>query len=84
MDVLGLTYKEYSDAERKAVVAAFPSSRSFKEEILQAIYDCIKHKPDTAFRNVKADVILDKEPHFYRGNFCNVIRNSAWANEPIS
>jgi hypothetical protein len=30
------------------------------------------------FGNVKADVIADKEPHFHRGNFCSVIRNSAW------
>lgn len=24
------------------------------------------------------DVIADKEPDFHRGNFCNVIRSSAW------
>jgi hypothetical protein len=23
-------------------------------------------------------VIADKEPHFHRGNFCSVIRGSAW------
>lgn len=28
--------------------------------------------------NVKADVIADEEPHFYRGNFCSVIRCSHW------
>jgi hypothetical protein len=27
---------------------------------------------------LKADVIADKEPHFRRGNFCSVIRGSAW------
>jgi hypothetical protein len=27
---------------------------------------------------VKADVIADKEPDFRRGNFCTVIRASAW------
>jgi hypothetical protein len=73
-----LTYKEYSDEEREAVVRAFPRTAQFKEDIIQAFYDGIKHKPDTTFGNVKADVIADKEPHFHRGNFCSVIRNSAW------
>jgi len=78
MDVLGLTYPEYSDAEREAVVQAHPRTDHFKEDIIQAFYDGIKHKPETTFGNVKADVIADKEPHFHRGNFCSVIRGSAW------
>jgi hypothetical protein len=79
MDVLGLTYPEYSQAEREAVVRQHPRPARFKEEIIQAFYDGIKHKPDTTFGNVKADVIADKEPDFHRGNFCSVIRGSAWA-----
>ncbi len=78
MDVLGLSYAEYSDAERAAVVHAHPRSAHFKEDIIQAFYDGIKHKPETTFGNVKADVLADKDPHFTRGNFCSVIRNSAW------
>jgi hypothetical protein len=79
MDVLGLTYSEYSDAERNAVVQAHPRSSHFKEDIIQAFYDGIKRKPDTTFGNVKADVLADKDPNFKRGNFCSVIRGSAWA-----
>jgi HD superfamily phosphodiesterase len=78
MDVLGLTYPEYSDAEREKVVRAHPRTDHFKEDIIQAFYDGIKHKPDTTFGNVKADVLADKDPHFHRGNFCSVIRGSAW------
>jgi hypothetical protein len=78
MDVLGLTFPEYSEAEREAVVQAYPRTEHFKEDIIQAFYDGIKHKPDTTFGNVKADVIADKQPHFHRGNFCSVIRGSAW------
>ncbi len=78
MDVLGLSYSEFSDVEREAVVKAHPRTEHFKEDIIQAFYDGIKHKPDTTFGNVKADVIADKEPHFHRGNFCSVIRGSAW------
>ena len=79
MDVLGLTYAEYSDDEREAIVHAHPRSELFKEDIIQAFYDGIKHKPDTTFGNVKADVLADKDPAFRRGNFCSVIRGSAWS-----
>jgi hypothetical protein len=78
MDVLGLTYAEYSAAEREAVVHAHPRTERFKEDIIQAFYDGIRHKPDTTFGNVKADVLADKDPAFRRGNFCSVIRGSAW------
>jgi len=78
MDVLGLTYSQYPDAVREAIATAFPRSTWFKEDIIQAFYDGIRHKPDTTFGNVKADVIADKEPHFHRGNFCSVIRASLW------
>ena len=79
MDVLGLTYAEYGAAERDAVVHAHPRTERFKEDIIQAFYDGIKHKPDTTFGNVKADVLADKDPAFRRGNFCSVIRGSAWS-----
>ncbi|MGD0105331.1 MAG: HD domain-containing protein [Rhodopila sp.] len=78
MDVLGLTYSTYSDAEREAVVRLHPRTDHFKEDIIQAFYDGIRHKPDTTFGNVKADVLADKDPTFRRGNFCDVIRGSAW------
>ena len=78
MDVLGLTYPQYNDDVRNAVVAEYPRSRSFKEDIIQAFYDGIRNKPETTFGNVKADVLADKDPKFLRGNFCSVIRGSAW------
>jgi len=80
MDVLGLSYSEYSEAEREAVVHAHPRTAHFKEDIIQAFHDGIKHRPDTTFGNVKADVLADKDPAFRRGNFCSVIRGSAWSS----
>ena len=78
MDVLGMAYDQYSEAEREAVVQAHPRGPRFKEEIIQAFYEGIRHKPHTTFGNVKADVIADKEPGFAPGNFCQVIRASRW------
>jgi len=78
MDVLGIDYASFTDSDRNAVVQAFPRTAHFKEDILRAFYDGIKHKPETTFGNVKADVLADKDPGFRRGNFCSVIRNSSW------
>jgi HD superfamily phosphodiesterase len=78
MDVLGIAYDRFSDTEREAVVHAHPRSEHFKEDIIQTFYDGIKHKPATTFGNVKTDVLADKDPHFHAGNFCSVIRHSAW------
>ena len=79
MDVLGIKYSEYPDEVRDAVVAEYPRTPHFKEDIIQAFYNGIHKKPDTAFGNVKADVLTDKDPQFVRGNFCQVIRSSAWS-----
>jgi HD superfamily phosphodiesterase len=78
MDVLGIAYSEFSDADREAIVAACPRTEHFKEDIIEAFYDGIKHKPETTFGNVKADVLSDKDPKFQRMNFCSVIRDSQW------
>ena len=78
MDVLGIEYNKFSDAERNAVVRAFPRSANFREDILQTFYDGIQHRPESTFGNVKADVLADKDPAFQRVDFCSVIRNSSW------
>ncbi len=78
MDVLGIDYSGFPETDREAVVRAYPRTQHFKEDILQAFYDGIKHKPETTFGNVKADVLADKDPKFQRGNFCAIIRNSSW------
>ena len=78
MDVLGIAYSEFSDADRQAIVAAYPRTEHFKEDIIEAFYDGIKHKPETTFGNVKGDVLADKDPKFQRMNFCTVIRGSQW------
>lgn len=78
MDVLGIKYLEYPDEIRNAVVDEYPRTARFKEDIIQAFYDGIHKKPDTTFGNVKADVLADKDPRFVRGNFCHIIRSSAW------
>src|SRR4051794_6617181 len=56
MDVVGIAYDEFPDAQREAVVAAYPRTSHFEEDIIQAFYDGMKHKPDTTFGTINADV----------------------------
>jgi HD domain len=78
MDVLGIGYSEFRESDREAVVRAYPRSEYFKEDIITAFYDGNKHKPETTFGNVNADVLADKDPAFQRMNFCTIIRHSSW------
>lgn len=76
MDFLGLTYAEYSDGEREALVQQRPREPQFKHEIIQAFYEGIKSKPESTFGNVKTDVLALKFAAFQRTNFGGVIFNS--------
>src|SRR3984893_7967964 len=78
MDVLGIAYSDFTEAEREVVVRVHPRPGRFKEEIIQAFYDGIHDKPETTFGTVNADVLADKDPSFRPENFCRVIRASAW------
>jgi hypothetical protein len=78
MDVLGIAFSEFTEAEREAVVRAHPRPGHFKEEIIQAFYDGFHRKPETTFGTVNADVLADKDPSLRPINFCRVIRAAAW------
>ena len=76
-DVLGIGYDDISDSERAEVTALHPRP-DFKRRILEAFTDGIAPKPETTFGNVKADVLEHFVPGFRRGDFVEVILNSAW------
>ena len=77
LDVLGLGYDEIGSAAREAVLAAFPRV-DFKRGIVEAFAAGIAFKPETAFGNVKADVLAEKLPGYVRPNFCAMIAGSPW------
>jgi hypothetical protein len=79
MDLVGLGYDRFTEAERKAVEAAYPHPPAFAEELLQALYEGLEHRPETTQGTGLADVITDKNPHFHRRDFCSLMRNSGWA-----
>jgi hypothetical protein len=78
MDVLGIAYEKFTDPQREAVVAAHPRGDNFKNNIIQAFYEGMKHRPDSTSGTVNDDVLALKDVRFQRTNFCAVILNSAW------
>jgi HD domain len=79
MDLLGLGYDGFTDAQRKAVGAMWPHPPRFAEELLQALYDGVKHRPETTQGTGMADILADKDPSFKRRDFCRLMRNSRWS-----
>ncbi|MFI8205315.1 HD domain-containing protein [Streptomyces sp. NPDC085937] len=76
-DVLGLHLDNVTAAQIDEVTAAHPRP-DFKRQILQAFADGFKHRPDTTFGTVNADVLEHFVPGFRRTDFVEVIQNSAW------
>lgn len=47
MDLVGFGYDELTDAQRNAVETAYPHPSRFAEDLLQTLYDGLKHRPET-------------------------------------
>lgn len=77
MDVMGDNFNQFSEDIRKSVIQKFPR-KNFKNDIIQAFYDGIKHKPETTFGNMKEDVIKHFQPDYANDNFCTCILHSKW------
>jgi len=66
-----------SVSDRAEITAPHPRP-DCKRRILEAFTDGITSKPETTFGNVKADVLEHFKPGFTRGDFVEIIQNSAW------
>jgi hypothetical protein len=79
MDVAGRGYDDFTDAERKAVLAAAPREGHFHHGIIDAFYEGMKHRPASTFGTFNDDVLAYKDPHFRRIDMCSVILASPWS-----
>lgn len=76
-DVLGIWYHDLTDEQRAQVVAAHPRP-DFKRQILQAFTEGNRHRPDSTFGNVNADVLERFDPAYTRQNFVDTIEQNPW------
>ncbi|MEE6134841.1 HD domain-containing protein [Mycobacterium sp. 050128] len=76
-DVLGIERDELSPEALDAVIAAHPRP-DFKQRILAAFNDGMKHRPHSTFGTVNDDVLAHFDPTFVRENFVETILNNTW------
>ncbi|HEY4387886.1 MAG TPA: HD domain-containing protein [Ktedonobacteraceae bacterium] len=76
-DVMGDRFKEITDENRKQIVSTFPRD-GFKNKILPAFFEGFKHKPETTFGNIKANVCERFIPGYKSPNFCELVLQSPW------
>jgi hypothetical protein len=80
MDVVGRAYDHFTDEQREPLMAAYPRGNDFKHEIIEALYQGMKHRPDSTVGTFNDDVLAFKDPNFQRRNFCSIILGSPWAH----
>jgi HD domain len=76
-DVLGIGRNDLSSDAIEAVTAAHPRP-AFKNRILRAFTDGMKHRPRSTFGTVNADVLEHFDNSFVRDDFVEIILSNSW------
>jgi hypothetical protein len=76
-DVLGIGRDDLSAGAIEAVTAAHPRP-DFKNRVLRAFTDGMKHRPRSTFGTVNADVLQHFDDSFVRDDFVEIILTSSW------
>jgi hypothetical protein len=77
VDVVGIGRKHLAPEALAAVTAAHPRPQ-FKQGILAAFNDGVKHRPQTTFGTMNADVLAHCDPAFEPVDFVDMILNNSW------
>jgi HD superfamily phosphodiesterase len=77
-DVVGVGLEALDPEAVDAVTAAHPRP-DFENRILAAFNDGMKHRPDTTFGTMNADVLAHFDPTFKRGNVVDLILSNSWS-----
>jgi HD superfamily phosphodiesterase len=76
-DVVGIGREELSPQAVQEVNVAHPRP-DFKNRILVAFNDGMKHRPDTTFGTMNDDVLAHFDPTFQRVNMVDLVLHSSW------
>jgi hypothetical protein len=77
VDVVGVGREQLAPEALAAVTAAHPRPQ-FKQRILAAFNDGMKHRPQTTFGTMNADVLAHFDPTFDGVDFVDKILNNSW------
>lgn len=76
-DVVGIARDALSAEDLDAVTAAHPRP-DFKNRILSAFFEGNRHRPNSTFGNMNADVLAHFDPSFVRADLVELIRTNSW------
>ena len=76
-DVVGIGRNDLPAEALEAVTAAHPRP-DFKNRILRAFNDGMKHRPDSTWGTMNADVLQHFDDSFVRADFVQIILNNSW------
>jgi HD domain len=76
-DVVGIGREALAPEAIDAVTAAHPRP-DFKNRILAAFNDGMKHRPHSTFGTMNADVLAHFDPAFVREDMVDLVLNSSW------
>ena len=77
VDVVGVGREHLASEALAAVTAAHPRPQ-FKQRILAAFNDGMKHRPQTTFGTMNADLLAHFDPTFEAVDFVDKILNNSW------
>ena len=77
LDVLGIGRESLAADALAAVTAAHPRP-DFKNRIIAAFNDGMKHRPQTTFGTMNDDVLAHCDPAFERTDFVGLIQSNSW------
>jgi hypothetical protein len=78
LDVVGRGYETVTPQQREEIVKIFPRE-GFKNKIIPSFFEGFKHKTQTTYGNMNADICAYMIPGFKRMDFCELILNSPWS-----
>ncbi|RAU92867.1 diguanylate cyclase [Mycobacterium colombiense] len=76
-DVVGAGWETLPSDAVEAITAAHPRP-DFKNRILVAFNEGMKHRPETTYGTMNADVLAHFDPNFTPANMVDAIHNSPW------
>ncbi|MCV7197547.1 HD domain-containing protein [Mycobacterium angelicum] len=76
-DVVGIGREDLSPEALASVIAAHPRP-DFKNRILVAFNEGMKHRPHTTYGTMNADILAHFDPTFVREDMVDRIRNNGW------
>ncbi|HWI39654.1 MAG TPA: HD domain-containing protein [Burkholderiales bacterium] len=83
MDVVGRGYEHFTDEQREAVVAAYPRGAEFEQDMIDAFYRGMAHRPDSTYGTFNDDILAFKDPRFQRKDFCSILLRSPWRRRSV-